>query len=140
MLGLILLVVFGLGVSFFATQNTSSVHILFGSYRINEIPLYIIVVGSLLLGVFISWLISLVDSFSSAFTLHGKDSEIKRMSKTIERLHEEMHDLEIENTHLRDVLEPKAEEKAIVENDREEQERSTLKQPSFPHDLRQAIA
>lgn len=100
MLSLLILIIFGLGMTFFATQNTGSVHILFGNYVLYGIPLYIVVIGSLLLGIFASWLISLVDAFSSTLTLHWKDSQIKNAYKTIETLRKEKHDLEIENSRL----------------------------------------
>ncbi len=103
MFALILLVIFGLGMSYFATQNTETVHVFLGNYLIQGIPLYIIAVGSLLLGIFISWLISIVDTFSSKITIHGKVSEIKDAHAIIDRLQQENHNLEIEIAHLKTV-------------------------------------
>lgn len=127
MLALILLFIFSLSVAYFATQNTGNVHILIGNYLFRDIPLYVIVVGSLLIGIFVSWLISLVDSFSSFFILHGKDHEIKRMQKIINTLQEKNHDLEVENTHLQ--------LKGSLENSSEEVE----ERPSFSRGIREAI-
>lgn len=101
MASLILLIIFGLGVAFFATQNTGSVHILLGSYILSSIPLYMVVVGSLLLGIFISWLVSFVNSFSTYFTLYGKAAELKKSQETIAKLQEQNHDLEMEIAHFK---------------------------------------
>lgn len=130
MLAVFLLIAFSLGVAYFATQNTGLVHILLGSYLLRDIPLYVIVIGSILLGVFISWLISLVDTFSSAFTIHGKESEIKKMQKVIDELRQESHEQEIEITHLKDELE---------KTTPSEQEQSADEKPSFHQGFRQAL-
>ncbi|HVA97144.1 MAG TPA: lipopolysaccharide assembly protein LapA domain-containing protein [Candidatus Acidoferrales bacterium] len=101
MLVLFLLIIFGLGMSYFATQNTGAVHIVVGNNYIGGIPMYILVIGSLLLGIFISWLISLIDTISSGATLHGKVNEIKKAEDRIDNLQQKNHDLEIEVTRLR---------------------------------------
>lgn len=100
MLALIILIIFGLGTAYFATQNTGLVHIMFGNYLVQGIPLYIIVVGSILLGVFISWLVNIVDSFSSTRIIYGKDSALKKANKEIESLLVENQLLEKEITRL----------------------------------------
>ncbi|HYM65241.1 MAG TPA: hypothetical protein VES68_02045 [Candidatus Sulfotelmatobacter sp.] len=104
MLALIILIVFGLGTAYFATQNTGLVHIILGNYLIQGVPLYVIVVGSILLGVFISWLVNIVDSFSSTRVIYGKDTALKKAHETIEELREETHSLEMENAHLKGEL------------------------------------
>ena len=95
MASLILLVLFGLGVAYFATQNTGNVHILLGSFLVSNIPLYMVVVCSLLFGIFISWLVSLVDMASIYLILHGKRTELKKSQETIEKLQEQNHVLEV---------------------------------------------
>lgn len=101
MFALIILVIFGLGMAFFATQNTIPTSISIANYRFTGIPLYMIAIGSLLLGVFISWIISITDAFSSTLAIHGKDSKIKDADRAIENLKEEIHELEIENARLK---------------------------------------
>lgn len=102
MAALILLILFGLGFALFATQNTGSVHILLGSYIFNNIPLYVVVIGSILLGVFISWLINLVEEFSLFFTLQMKDNMLKKSQQTIEELQRENSELKLKVTQLTD--------------------------------------
>jgi hypothetical protein len=126
MLALFLLIIFGLGMSYFATQNTGIVHVVFGNYLIQGIPLYIIVVGALLLGIFISWLISIVDTFSSKITIHGKVSEIKEAHEIINRLQQENHNLEIEIARLKTVTE--SNETIKYDSDSDSEAEST---PSF---------
>lgn len=101
MFALIVLVVFGIGVAYFATQNTQSVSITLASYPVSGIPLYLIVLGSLLLGFVVSWIISLVDVISSALKIHGKDSTIKDANKQIAELTKRVHQLELENERLK---------------------------------------
>lgn len=99
MITLILTVIFGLGFAYFATQNTSLVTIKLSSY-IFTIPLYLLSLGSLLLGLLISGLIHLVDSIASWLTISGKESRIKESEKTIEMLKERIYQLELENSKL----------------------------------------
>lgn len=92
MLGLIVLVIFGLGMAYFATQNTLPISFTIGNYRFTNIPLYFLVIGSLLLGIFISWIVSIMDGLSST----------KGVDKTIEELKEEKHELEVDNARLKE--------------------------------------
>ncbi len=101
MLALIILVVFGLGMAFFATQNTNLASIRIGNYLISAVPMYIIVILSLLLGFFISFLISLADRITAYFAIHGKDSALQNASKTIANLEKEKQRLEIEIARLK---------------------------------------
>lgn len=104
MFALIILVIFGLGMAYFATQNTIPTIINIGNYRFANIPMYLVVIGSLLLGVFISWIVSIADGFSSSLAIHGKDVKIKDADKTIDELKEEKNELEIENARLKEEI------------------------------------
>ena len=64
MFALIILVIFGIGVAFFATQNTQAISITVANYPLTGIPLYLIVLGSLLLGFLVSWILSFFDVIS----------------------------------------------------------------------------
>jgi len=112
---LILVVLSGILAALFATQNTDPVSIIVASYTLNDIPMYLIVLGSLLLGLLLSsiislvnsisssfTLISLVNSISSSFTLHGKDAKIKETKKTLVELTKQIHQLELENARLKE--------------------------------------
>lgn len=99
---IILGIVVGLGITYFATQNTNLVNLHFGSYAVSNIPLYQVVIGALLLGLLLAWVFSLVNSLSSKITLHGKENRIKEDEKTIAELTKEIHQLELENTRLKE--------------------------------------
>jgi uncharacterized membrane protein YciS (DUF1049 family) len=101
MFALIILVVFGIGVAFFATQNTQAISITLANYPLTGVPLYLIVLGSLLLGFVVSWVISLADVISSALKIHGKENTIKDDKKQISELTKKVHQLELENERLK---------------------------------------
>ncbi len=92
----------------------------------NNIPLYMVVVGSLLLGIFISWLISFVNTFSTFFTLHGKDAELKKSYETITKLQERNRELEMDIAHL------EGEKNIPIEKENEE----IVSQPSLLHHMK----
>lgn len=102
MVTLILLVLFGILAAFFATQNTTHASVTIASYTLADIPMYLIVLGSLLIGLLLSSIISLVNSISSSFTLHGKDVKIKETKKTVVELTKQIHQLELENAKLKE--------------------------------------
>lgn len=119
-----------MGAAYFATQNTGTVHVLLGNFMLSGIPLYIVVIGSVLFGVFISWLISLIDSFSTTFTLHGKEVLLKKSQQTIEKLQEKNHQLEDEIRRL------SKEDTAYQEKNKEEEITHT---PSLLPSVRQRL-
>lgn len=99
---IILAVIVGLGIGYFATQNITLISLYFGSYVTPNIPLYLVVIGAVLLGLLLAWIFSLVNSLSSKITLHGKDNKIKEEERTIAELTKEIHQLELENTRLKE--------------------------------------
>ncbi len=98
---LVVLVLFGIGGAYFATQNTQTASITLANYSYSGIPLYLIALGSLLVGFVVSWLISLVDGVSSYFRIHGKDSALKDAHKEVAELTKRVHQIELENERLR---------------------------------------
>lgn len=101
MLILIIAIIFGLIISYFVTQNTGFVSLHFLNYTISRTPLYVVVVGALLLGLFLSWIISLVGGIATGFTIRGKESKIKNYKKDVADLTKRIHQLELENTKLK---------------------------------------
>jgi len=99
---IIFAVLIGLGMGYFATQNTSQISLYFGSYTIQNISIYLVVIGALLLGLLLAWLFSLINSLSSKITLHGKENIIKKDEKDIAELTKEIHQLQLENTRLKE--------------------------------------
>jgi hypothetical protein len=136
MFALLILIIFGLGMAYFATQNTGIVHIMAGNYAISGIPIYVLVIGAVLLGIFISWLISMVNSISTSMTLHGKESALKKALVTIEQLKKENRELALENAHL------KGQESIHEENHEhdQEEEHEELIHPSLMQRIRNNLA
>ena len=97
---LIVTVLFGLIIAYFAIQNTAVISLNFLNYTFPGIPAYIVIVGALLVGLFSSWIISFVNDIATGFTMRGKDSKIKDYGKENAELLKLNHQLELENTRL----------------------------------------
>ena len=101
MLSILLSVVFGLVIGYFATQNTAPVAIQFGEFVIENVPLYMVTVGSLMLGLLIAWIFYIARTVSTTLTIAGKDHEVKRSKRTVSDLEQRVHELEAANARLR---------------------------------------
>jgi len=101
MLSILLSVVFGLAIGYFATQNTAPVTVQFGEFVIENVPLYMVTVGSLMLGLLIAWIFYIARTVSTTLTIAGKDHEMKRSRRTLTDLEQKVHVLEAENVRLR---------------------------------------
>ncbi|HLL60703.1 MAG TPA: lipopolysaccharide assembly protein LapA domain-containing protein [Candidatus Nitrosocosmicus sp.] len=101
MLTLIVTLIIGIAIAIFATQNTSGVTISLGGYILNQVPLYLIVTGSLLIGLLVSAIINSIQGIGSSLTIMGKDNKIKASSKTVNDLNNKIRQLELENAKLR---------------------------------------
>ncbi len=104
MFTLILLVLLGLVFGYFATQNTLHIPITAAGYTIKDVPLYIVLGITLLIGFGISWIINILDSIAAAFKLRGKDSTIKNTKATVSALEKRVNELELENAKLKGQL------------------------------------
>ncbi len=129
MMSLMFLIIFGLATAFFATQNTGLVHITIANITLSSIPLYVIVIGSMLLGILISWLVKTIEFISSSLIIHEKDTQLKTALKTNESLSKEKAGLLVENQHLKEELQH---ERTIEENPKEEK----TQRPSFLESVR----
>ncbi len=67
--------------------------------------MYIVLGVTFLLGLAISWILSLIDNVFVAFQLKGKDSTINEARKTILDLTKKVNQLELENAKLEGKLE-----------------------------------
>ncbi|MBI4067195.1 DUF1049 domain-containing protein [Candidatus Gottesmanbacteria bacterium] len=106
MFTLIFAIIVGLGIAYFATQNTLFVPIILSNNTpIAEVPLYVIIIGSLFVGIAIAAIISAVESLSSSVTIYGKE-------RMIEKLQNKMHDMEVELARLKG---EKEERRVVVE-------------------------
>lgn len=101
MLVLLIGVIFGIAIAYFATENTMPVTVRVGEYAFADIPLYLVIVWALFVGVFVSWILYLARAVSSRVTIYGKDHAVRRARRTAADLEQRVQELEAENTHLR---------------------------------------
>ncbi len=101
MLSLIASVLFGIVVAIFAVQNRGFVDIHFGGYGIAGVPLYLVVLGTVLVTLLFAAILYFVHSVSSSFALMGKSSSLRKMYEENKRLTVRVKDLELENARLK---------------------------------------
>lgn len=109
MLTLILFLVVGAIMVYLAQNNLMLVTLHLGKYVFSGIPLFYIIIGSLLTGLVLAYLVYLVNSIFTAFTMHGKDNKIKQTKNEIVDLTKQIHQLELENERLKNnstIIEP----------------------------------
>lgn len=87
--------------AYLAQNNLTEVTLHLGTYVFSGIPLFYIIIGSLLIGLGFSYIIQLINSFFTALTMHGKDSKIKQDKNEIADLTKKNHELELEIEKLK---------------------------------------
>ncbi len=98
---IILLLVFGILAALFAAQNTVNLDVTLLGYTLHQIPLYLIMLGSLLVGILVSSVFNLSNIISSSLKIHGKDVKLKKSKNTETDLNNRIHQLELENARLK---------------------------------------
>jgi uncharacterized integral membrane protein len=101
MLTLLATTIFAIIIAFFALQNAVPVRLTVGDNALNDVPLYLVVIGALMLGIFLSWIINLIDSFSASLTARNREQTIDKDQKVISELEDRIHELEVENARLK---------------------------------------
>ena len=92
MLAILLAVIFGLGVGYFATENTAPVALRFGEFVVENVPLYLVAVGSLLAGLVFAWIFYLTRSVTGLMV--GKARDTSTIERSIEKLDYRVRELE----------------------------------------------
>lgn len=113
MITLILLVLAAIAAAFFATQNTSVASLTFAGYHFRGVPMYLIVLVSILIGLLVSAIMNFVGSVTSSFEIYGKNTKIKEGKKTVAELTKQIHQLELENMELKTQQEKMPDEKSL---------------------------
>lgn len=101
MLILILLLVVGSILVYISKYNFTPVSIALGPYVFSDIPLFYVIIGSLIAGLLLSYGIYLIRSISTSLTLRGKDKEIKKNKDEVLELTKRVHQLELDNEKLK---------------------------------------
>lgn len=100
MLDLILVLVLGSMLVFISRFNFMPVSVNLGFTSFSNVPLFYVIVSSLVLGLVLSYVVYLVHAISTSFTLRGKDKEIKNNKDEVLELTKRVHKLELENEKL----------------------------------------
>ena len=100
MLVLLVAVISGIAIAYFGMQNINPVTIRLNELVWNDVPLYLVIFGSLLAGLFMAGILYFAKSVSSTVTLYGKDRAMKRAKHTLADLEQRVHDLEAEKARL----------------------------------------
>ncbi len=98
---LILFLIVGAAMAYLAQDNLVLVSLHVGPYLFSNIPLFYIIVVSMLIGLLLAYLIYVVNSIFVAISMHKKDHKIKENSSEILELTKRVHQLEIENEKLK---------------------------------------
>ncbi|HUC95086.1 MAG TPA: lipopolysaccharide assembly protein LapA domain-containing protein [Candidatus Saccharimonadales bacterium] len=110
MLVLILFLVVGSVLVYISKFNFTPVTVNLGLHVFSNIPLFYVIVASLLIGLILSYLVYLVHSISTSFAFRGKNKEIKKEKDEVLELTKRVHQLELENEKLKNESGRKAED------------------------------
>jgi len=97
MLNLILVLLVGSGLVYVSKFNFTLVSVNLGFATIPNVPLFYIIITSVVFGLILSYIFSLIRSVSTSFTLRGKNNEIKKGQDEVLELTRRVHQLELEN-------------------------------------------
>jgi len=114
MLILILFLIIGSGLVYISKFNFTPVTLNLGMYVFSNIPLFYVIIGSVLVGLVLSYLVYLIGSISTSFTLRGKNKEIKNGENEVLELTRRVHQLELENEKLKYVSGNEPEDKLAL--------------------------
>lgn len=101
MLILILFLVIGSSLVYISKFNFVPVTVNLGRYVISDIPLFYVIVGSIVIGLLLSYAIYFVTSIGTSFRIRGKDKEIKRNKGEVLDLTKRVHQLELDKEKLK---------------------------------------
>ncbi len=100
MLIVILSLIVGSMLVYISKYNFQPVTVNLGFTVLPGIPLFYIILVSLVTGLVLSYFASLIQSISTSFVLHGKNVEIKKNKDEVLELTKRVHQLEIKNEKL----------------------------------------
>lgn len=101
MFSLILFLMAGSILVYLSQYNLALVSVHLGSYVISGVPLFYVILASILFGIVLSYVIHLVQAISLSMTLHGKEKELKKNKDEVLELTKRVHQLELENEKLK---------------------------------------
>lgn len=115
MLSIILIIILSLAISFLSTLDSSPVSLRFGDTTLTGIPLFFVVLASLIVGALLASVTTLVNLITSKLTIMGKNSDLKKSYKTEEDLNAKVNKLKEENSVLKEQIKELAHPKKVSE-------------------------
>lgn len=91
-------------VAYLATQNASLVTLHFGKTILADVPLFFVVLLSIIFGFLLASIVTIMNLIRSKLTIFGQKGELKKTYKTMGEMQERMGQLEGENATLRDQI------------------------------------
>lgn len=113
MLILFLAIVISIVFSIFATQNTSLITLYFYHFSLPNIPIYIVILASVLSAFVISLIVQLLKNLSSGMTISSQKSRIKVLKREQAEITKELHKMELENAKFKNELGEPQDENSI---------------------------
>lgn len=101
MLNIIFLLIVGSALTYISKYNLDLVTVNLGIYTFFNIPLFYVIVGSILVGLLFSYILQLLGNILTYFEIRSKTREIKTGKDEILNLTKTVHQLEIENEKLK---------------------------------------
>lgn len=101
MIIILIIIIFGLAFSYFATVNTAAISINFGFYTLSSVPVYLVILASIAIGVFVAAGFYLIKSLSDSLTIGEEKDKLKKAREERNELVKKSHKLELENTKLK---------------------------------------
>lgn len=111
MLILILFLVVGSVLVYISKYNFIPVTVNLGFRVFSNIPLFYVIVASVLFGLGLSYLLYLVHSISTSLKLRGKNKEIKEEKEEVLELTKNVHQLELQNEKQKNGVGPEPQDK-----------------------------
>jgi len=103
MLNIIFLLLAGSVFAYISKANLTPVTLNLAQYTFTDIPLFYVIMGSLLVGLVLSYIVQILGSIANAFVLRGNRKVMKSSQDEILELTKRIHQLELENEKLKHV-------------------------------------
>lgn len=100
MFNIIVLLITGTLLTYISKYNMLPVDVNLGVYLLKDIPLFYVIVGSLLVGLILSYVMQLLTNIVTYIEIRGKSQQIKLDQEKIVDLTKTVHKLEIANKDL----------------------------------------
>ncbi len=101
MLNIIFLLIAGSALTYISKFNQELVSVNIGIYSSPTIPLFYVIVGSMLIGIILSYILQTIRNVTTYFEIRRKSQQIKSNKAEIIDLTKTVHQLELENEKLK---------------------------------------